>query len=210
VGEGEAVRVKTFLSLMILLCFVSSVSAYDLTIYVRDYNTKAGIASANISLYEPAKIGPAEHYFRYTNDLGFVTIYDESTEHYINITKNGYFPDVSSNFVNVTNDTVSIFYLRPISTNGLVKIMWTDDTVNMPSRRLCFFYAENGRMAGCIGKNETFWGINNHAYTVEPETNFYDFFTSTESLWVNRLNIIPYLGITLFLIFILMKVLKKR
>lgn len=202
---------RKIFALMILIFMLNNVSAFEMTIYVRDYNTRGGIGGANISIRQPTKTPPVDALiYTTTNDLGFKTVYDVNYEHYINVSATGYFPDLDSTYHNITNDSVMYFYLRPISTTGLVKVMWTDDTVNMPSRRLCFFYAENGRLADCVGKNETFWGINNHAYTVEPETNFYDFFTSTKSLWVNRLNIIPYLGITLFIIFILVKVIKKR
>jgi len=191
---------KKILLLLLFLSTLADAACPPFTYTVRDFNTRGPVASANFTIYNETYV---------TTAYGVVTdIYNRSGDVY-NIEAAGYL-DLDGTLTNDNETCEMEFYMYPISTVGLVKVMWTDDTVNMPSRRLCFFYAENGRLAECITKNETFWGLNNHAYIVEPETNFYDFFTSTRSLWVNRLNIIPYLGITLFIIFILVKVIKKR
>ena len=200
---------KIFYIILGVFLLIGSTQAYTLTWSVKDINTLQPIDQANITVREPTT-PPNNIYTVYTNSDGLTEKTNEDeNEHFYNVSKIGYYSSLN-NYINTTNDTIEFIYLTPISTEGLVKVIWTDDLVNMPDRKMCVFYKENGRLSGCYGKNETIWLINNKEYIFEPQTNFYDFFTSIRSLWDNRLNLIPYLGISLFALFILIKLIRKK
>jgi len=195
---------KNFFVLLTLLTLISSVSAYVITFNVRDFNTLNPIENVNITVRHSTSVENV-----YTDSYGYALRYDDADDYFYNMTVTGYYPLFDS-FVNVTNDTYVGEYLTPISTEGLVRIIWTDDTLNMPSRRICVFYSDNGRLAGCYLKNETIWLLNNHAYIFEPETNFYDSVTSIDGIWENRYDIIPYIGLILIILTLLVATVKKR
>lgn len=185
---------------------INSANASTLTFLTKDINTKQPIALANISIYNDS-----DNFFLSTDVYGLAHDNDLTGGHYYNITRPGYISMLDSVYVDLTTeDSNIVYYMTPISTDGIVRVIWTDDTINMPDRKMCIFYKENGRLDGCYYKNETMQLINNREFILEPQTNFWDYLTSIRSIWLNRLTLIPYIGIILICIYLFMTVLRKK
>jgi hypothetical protein len=191
--------------LLILLMLIPLVNAYSITWEVRDLNTKNVIDGATINFINDSDSFEVNT----SNGLATGNIINYTGFVRYNISKIGYFPTLNA-VVAGEIDTYINVYMTPISNDGIVRVLWSDDTLNYPDRKLCFFFKENDRLDGCYYKNETIQLINNKEYYVEPQTNFYDQLFSIDGLWSNKMQIMPYVGLILLILYIVMVVIRKK
>ena len=193
---------KKFYFIIFLFLFSVNVSAvcppYLYT--VRDINTKTAIYNATFDMGNLTE---------QTNLYGQILDNNQRTFENYTISQTGYF--TLEGTLTTTNDTCEYqFYVYPVSTVGLIKVMWTDDTIAYSERKLCVFYKDNGRLMDCYSKNETIWLLNNYEYYFEPTTNFWDMLSNIRSIWDNKFVLIPYIGLTAFLFYMIFKLIKGK
>lgn len=195
---------KKLFILLILLCPLAS--AYDLTFALKDFNTKAPLAGVNISIYHNDVIPPNRHFYLITDSNGLAWETGDDGEHWYNFTKIGYYSLING-FVNVTADTNVIYYMTPISEDGIIRIRFNDLTLGN-KREFCVFYSENNRLEGCYKMNETVQLLVNKAYVIKPLKDKTDILASpsTFSSFMDRYSgyLFPIIFIAvIFIIFIM-------
>ena len=124
-----------------------------------------------------------------TNRLGAVTLEASSpTDNYnITVSKEGY---IGARFENeTTDDQTYLFYLAPISDDGIIKLVYVDKTFQ--DHELCVFFNENGRLKGCYQQNDTIKLVTNTEYDFIVKPSDIDLFTQPENIGSNIWLIIP-------------------
>lgn len=197
---------------LFLFCFLSiSASAFNITYYVADINTMNPIFNASVIVKNSSDEKVID---TYTDIYGYSYNSVSTSDSFITyITKNGYIPN-SDNSV-IIDDTYINFYLTPISSNGIVRMIYDDLTFNQHS--ICIFYQENNRLSGCYEPNSTIQFIINKGYRIVPRIYKSDIISSPESIDYYSPNyLMPIIGIfiiigtVLMVIFILIYIFRGR
>ena len=132
-----------------------------------------------------------------TGVLGAVTLSASSpTNRYnISVSREGYF---SGRFENETTaDQTYLFYLAPISDDGIIKLVFVDKTFQ--DHELCIFFTENGRLKGCYRQNDTIKLTTNTEYDFIVKPSDIDLFTQPENIGSNIWLLIPIItGLIVF------------
>jgi hypothetical protein len=184
------------LTLMLLTGFAC---AYDVTFLVNDFNTQQPIMGANITINDAST-------YIITDESGLALKDGLSGDTYYNISRLGYYPLIDG-LAEVTEDTSIVYYMTPISDDGIVRIRIFDD--NPVHHKVCFFY-DNGRLQDCYNTgNTTIKLIVNHNYEMIPETGFIDNMNTPESLYNYLLRLSSWL-LGLFIVFALIYLLLRR
>jgi len=176
------------LTLLLLGCVAD---AYQVTVYVRDINTKQGIEGVNVSGRYHDTTAPFTDYGKncLTDSNGFALNTNCKAMIWVNYSKAGYYPSLESDYYNITNDTLITKYLTPISTEGIVRLKLSDMTgLNHP---FCIYYTENNRLYNCYKSNETeedILLIVNTGYYIKPVIQPGDALLSSQ----NMKKAIPY------------------
>ena len=135
----------------------------------------------NVTIIQVQGTPPADNIQGYTNENGVYITTNNELEHFYNLTKPGYFPSLN-NYVNVTSDENIIYYMTPISEDGISRVRFNDLTG--VDHEYCIYYAENDRLEGCYGLNgsETVQLIVNHEYLIKPKIELADGLTSIKNM----------------------------
>jgi hypothetical protein len=163
---------RKFLLLLFLPCLVSG---YTCTFQVWDINTQNLIDNVSILFYNGT-----EKHLGYTNSMGLASM-ECKDDSFLILQKIGYQTSVNESLGNISSDNAFLRYMYPISTNGIIRVKIKDNTLN-GGHKFCFFYAENDRLSGCYGENDTITLIVDHNYIIMPQIEKGDIINSPQAM----------------------------
>jgi len=161
--------VKIYFFLLLLIFAPSLVSAYNMTFYVFDINTRVPLEAVEIYLGNETDLTTNTT----TNAAGLAVHSFDNLPYYwfsAKTFKIGYGEKVV-NF-NISANSDSSLPLIPISNNGIVTIVFNDMTLK--DHEICIYYEDNGRLDGCYLANETATLLVNKNYLIRPRGGFID------------------------------------
>lgn len=163
--------------IMLLMLLATCANAYTISYLMKDINTKVPIQGVKIELVNNTGI---ETVYNFTNTNGLVQFDAEGSKNY-SYTMIGYFSNTGTQ--TFTTDTNIIYYMTPISENGIVRINFFEwDALSMSDRSYCIYYKENNRLDGCYHTNDTIQLIVNKEYIIKPQIKSTDMLSSAKNM----------------------------
>jgi len=158
--------------LFVLLLLISNVSAYDLVYGVFNLNTLQPIDNATIEIYNVTGV----LYNNTITDNGYAIInIKNETGLYNNILRKvDYYSYTAS--TTIDSDETFIYYMTPISMDGLVKL--TPNSIALSNTDLDVFFKDNMRLKKRYKINDTIILSTNHNYLIRPKVDIINFNTN--------------------------------
>ena len=165
-------------------------------LFIGDINNKVGIDGALVVV-----LGNESQPINSTSSdaAGAASLWLNETLTYYTVTysKGGYHTQTSNHsWITPATDTI---YLYPISDDGIIRIRFTDMTLN--DRGYCIYFESNNRLEGCYGINDTAQVLVNQQYIVRPEIDIIDVLSSEQSITDNAMmfgGLIMAAGVVIF------------
>lgn len=175
---------KTALAIVLL---ASGASAFSVLWRVTDFNSFQPVALANVTLYNSTGFETST----LTDANGEGSLSAGTQVWSVGITRSGYFPYDST--LNLSNDTTEAVSLNPSSTSGIVRFIPSDLTLGS-GRRFIVVFADNGRLQGVYGMNDTVTLHVNMRYVIIPQPLAQDLVATPRMVSRNWNFILPYLA----------------
>ena len=200
---------KKYVSLILMLLMMHTISAFNVDYGVYDINTNIPLSSVNVSLYNQSN--NIVQVSGLTNNEGLVSlsVTTQSNDYYIYARKIGYEDYYNLNY-NITNETQDNLYMRPFSTSGIIRIKVSDLTLS--EHDYCVYFKDNNRLYDCFKLNDTLILHNNYEYIIRIRLNKLDMYSSPDMISQSlKRNVYIFIGICLIIcLIVVFVVLYKR
>jgi len=169
---------KAIKALIMLLALITTVQALTVEYGVYDINNRQPITGVTVTVYNNQTF---ELNQSNTNTDGLISLYlnETQTYHTVEISKIGYY-NSRTNQTYITDPDVTLTHLIPISTEGLIRLRFTDLTLS--EHEFCIYFAENNRLDECYKINETVTILTNHEYIITPKITKYDLISNPSNI----------------------------